>query len=167
MQFKAGDVIVHPVHGVGHIATIEEKLFSQEKARLYYHITFSNSNMWVPINTQGAVGLRSVTAKKHLDKYRELLKSPAIPLNKNQPQQRHLALINRLKQGSFKIMCEVVRDLTASSLQKPLGVMTKDVLRKTQGRLYQEWATAADISVTEATEEINALLQTAQEATLK
>ena len=59
-------------------------------------------------------------------------------------------------------MCEVVRDLTALNGEKPLGAAIKTILRKTQQKLYQEWATAADISVAEAAEEIQSLLQTAQ-----
>jgi RNA polymerase-interacting CarD/CdnL/TRCF family regulator len=90
----------------------------------------------------------------------------ACPASKG-PQAPHGELTNRLKEGSFQTMCEVVRDLTASDWQMPLGVTTKAMLRKVQQRLYQEWATAADISVAEATKEIDTLLQASQEAALK
>jgi len=169
MQFKVGDVVVHPAYGIGHIVKIEEKLFSKKgTARLYYQITMPNRNtIWTPVEVQEANGLRLVTAKSDLDRYRNLLKSRPVPLEKNH-QQQHLELVSRLKQGSFQVTCEVVRDLTVSGWQKPLGVTSKALLRKTQERLYQEWAMAADMSIAEATEEIDTLLQkTTQEVTLK
>jgi RNA polymerase-interacting CarD/CdnL/TRCF family regulator len=166
MQFKAGDVVVHPVYGVGHITAIEEKQFSELEACLYYQIALPKSNIWVPIEAQAAIGLRLVTAKGDLDKYRDLIKSRPVLLNSSLPK-RHVELASRLKEGSFQTMCEVVRDLTASGWQKPLGATAKATLRKAQERLYQEWAAAAEISIAEATKEIDTLLQATQEAALK
>jgi RNA polymerase-interacting CarD/CdnL/TRCF family regulator len=123
------------------------------------------NTMWTPVEAQVANGLRLVTAKSDLDQYRDLLKSPPVSLNNDHPQ-RYLELVSRLKQGSFQVTCEVVRDLTLSDWQKPLGITNKTILRKTQQRLYQEWASAADISIAEATKEIDTLLQATQKATL-
>jgi CarD family transcriptional regulator len=166
MQFKVGDFVVHPVYGMGDIVKIEEKRFSEIGARLYYEIALPRSTIWIPVEAQATVGLRLVTAKSDLDQYRDLIKSRPILLNSNLPK-RHVELASRLKEGSFQTMCEVVRDLTASDWQKPLGVTNKTILRKTQQRLYQEWATAADISIAEATKEIATLLQATQEEALK
>ena len=166
MQFKVGDNVVHPVYGVGHIVQIEVKQFSEEKARQYYKVILSRSTIWIPVEAQVAVGLRSVTAKSDLDQYRNLIKSRPVLLNSNLPKQ-HVELASRLKEGSFQTMCEVVRDLTASSWQKPLGATVKAILRKTREGLYQEWASAADISTAEATKEIDTLLLATQEAALR
>lgn len=166
MQFKVDDTIVHPMYGVGHVTAIEKKQFSEMEACLYYQIAFLRSNIWIPVEAQAAIGLRSVTAGRDLDEYRDLIKSDPVLLTGDLPK-RHVELAGRLKEGSFQTMCEVVRDLTASDWQKPLGVTAKAILRKTQERLYHEWATAAGISITEATKEIETLLQTTQEAALK
>jgi RNA polymerase-interacting CarD/CdnL/TRCF family regulator len=56
-------------------------------------------------------------------------------------------------------LCEVVRDLTAWSLRKRLGPADKNTLQNTRERLYREWAIAAGVPMTEATKEIDALLQ--------
>jgi CarD family transcriptional regulator len=168
MQFKVSDVVVHPAYGIGHIVKIKEKQFSKKNvARLYYQITMPNRNtMWTPVEDQVSNGLRLVTAKSDLDRYRTLLKSrPVIPEKQRLP--RYLELVSRLKQGSFKVTCEVVRDLTVSGWQKPLGVTARTILQKTQRRLCQEWAAAADISIAEATKEIGSLLQATPEAALK
>lgn len=170
MQFKVGDFVVHPAYGIGHIATIKEKQFSQKSApRLYYQITMPKNHhtIWTPVEVPAANGLRLVTAKSDLDRYRNLLKSAPVPLNTDQPQRRHLELASRLKQGSFRVMCEVVRDLTAMGEQKPLGPTDRATLQKTLEKLSQEWATAAGISIAEAIKEINSLLRATQEEVLK
>ncbi len=161
MQFKVGDVVVHPAYGMGHVVNIKEKQFSQiNAAKMYYQITMPNhSTVWTPVKTK-ASGLRLVTVKSDLDQYRNLLKTRPV-YSQTERHRQHLELVSRLKEGSFWVMCEVVRDLTLSDWQKPLGITNKTILRKTREKLYQEWAIAADISVAEATEEINTLLETA------
>jgi CarD family transcriptional regulator len=166
MQFKVGDNVVHPVYGLGHIVKIEEKQFSEIGAtHLYYKITLPRSTIWIPIEAQAIIGLRLVTAKRELDQYRNLLKSRPVPLNNDDPQ-RHVELASRLKQGSFRVVCEVVRDLTAWGWRKPLGRTDAATLQKTRDSLYQEWATAAGLSMAEATEEVESLLRAARQVSM-
>ena len=165
IQLKIGDFVVHPVYGVGHLVKIEEKQFSEMRARLYYQITLPRSTVWIPVEAQATSGLRLVTARSDLDRYRNLLESRPVPLHKDY-KRRHLELVSRLNQGSFQVVCEVVRDLTAWGWRKPLNRTDTVTLKKTQESLYQEWATAAGVSVAEAIKEIKCLLQTTQPASL-
>jgi RNA polymerase-interacting CarD/CdnL/TRCF family regulator len=161
MQFKISDWVVLPAYGIGQIREIEEKIFSEQGARLYYKIALSKHSIWIPVEAHEVSGLRLVTVKSELDHYRHLLKSPPIPLEKNH-HRRHLELVNRLKRGSFQIVCEVVRDLTAWGWRKPLGQTDTALLQKTRQSLYQEWAAAAGVPVTEAIREVDSLLLTAR-----
>ena len=163
MQFKVSDLVVHSTYGVGRIVEIEEKMFSEKGTRLYYKITLPKRTVWIPVEAQEARGLRLVTVKSELDQYRTLLKSPPVALHKNH-YWRHLELVSRLKQGSFQVVCEVVRDLTAWSWRKPLGQTDTSTLQKTRESLYQEWATAAGVTVVEAIKEVEALLRTTRQA---
>ncbi|MCL4299706.1 MAG: hypothetical protein KJ077_28480 [Anaerolineae bacterium] len=165
MQFKVDDLVVHLTYGVGRIAEIEEKRFFEKEACLYYKITLSRRTIWIPVKSEETHVLRLATAKSDLDQYRNLLKSPPVPLEKNH-HRRHLELINRLKQGSFRDVCEVVRDLTAWGRRKPLGQTDTATLQKTRESLYQEWAAAAGVSTMEAIKEIDSLLVTARQASL-
>lgn len=161
VQLKIGDMIVHPAFGIGHIMEIEEKQFSEQGVHLYYKIARLKHTIWIRVETQEASGLRLVTAKSELDYYRDLLKSPPVPLNTDH-RQRQLELGSRLQKGSFQGVCEVMRDLTAWKLRKPLGQADATILQKTRDSLYAEWATAAGISNTEAVKEIGSLLQATQ-----
>jgi CarD family transcriptional regulator len=163
MQFNVGAFIVHPTYGVGEIVKIEEKRFTGKGTSLYYKITLSNRTLWIPVESEIATGLRLVTARSELEKYRNLLKSPPATLNTNY-QKRHLELVGRLNQGSFRALCEVVRDLTARGWRKPLGQQDATTLKKTRQSLVEEWATSAGISRSEAVQEVEALLQTTQQA---
>ena len=163
MQFKVDDFVVHPVHGIGHIVEIAEKRFSGKETRLYYKLIWPRRVVWIPVEAQATIGLRLVTAKSDLERYRNLLKSRPVPL----PQKhylRHLELVGRLKQSSFQVVCEVVRDLTAWGWRKPLGSADTTILQKARESLYQEWATAAGVTNLEAIKEIDALLGASQQA---
>lgn len=165
MQFKIGDIVVLPAHGVGHITEIEEKRFSEQGTRLYYEISLTKRTVWIPVEAHEVSGLRLVTIKKDLDQYRSLLKSLPAALNTNH-QRRQLELAGHLKQGSFQGLCEVVRDLTALGWRKPLGQSDTSMLQKTRQSLYQEWAAAADIPVIDAIKEIDSLIQVTRQAYL-
>lgn len=162
MQFKIGDLVVHPVYGIGHVVKVEEKRFSEAGTRLYYQITLPKRSIWIPVEARVTIGLRLVTAKSDLDQYRALLKSRPVLLDKNH-RRRHLELTNRLKQGSFQVVCEVVRDLTAWGWRKPLSATDAALMQKARESLCQEWAVAADVSITEASKEVEALLRVTQQ----
>jgi RNA polymerase-interacting CarD/CdnL/TRCF family regulator len=166
MRLKVGDLVVHPAYGIGHVVKIEERQFSEMRALLYYCVTLPKCTVWIPVEeAQTTIGLRPVTAKSDLDYYRDLLKGRPAPLHED-CKQRHLELASRLNQGSFQVVCEVVRDLTAWGWQKPLGRTDIVTLKKTEDSLYREWATADGVSIAEAIEEVKSLLQTTQQTPL-
>lgn len=157
MTFQVGDAVIHPVHGVGHIVGIIEKRLVEDRSRLYYEIATEKSTIWMPIELSATIGLRRVVAKRELARYRAMLKSRAAPLNDNH-SKRQAEIALRRKTGSLKILCEVVRDLTARSARKRLTQLDNDTLRKARAELEREWAAAAGISVVDAGAEIDALL---------
>lgn len=163
IKFKTDDFVVHPVYGVGHIVQIEDRQFSEKAVRQYYKVILPRLTLWIPVEAQASIGLRSVTARSELDQYRKLLRSRPVSLNHNHAQ-RHVELASRLKEGLFQVTCEVVRDLTMSGRQKPLGRSDAAILQKTRERLLQEWAASAGVSVAEASAEVDTLLQTTQPA---
>lgn len=157
MTFQVGDAVIHPVHGVGHIVGIAEKRFIEDRSRMYYEIATEKSTIWLPIESSAAIGLRRVVAKRELARYRTTLKSRPAPLNDDH-SRRQAEISSRLKSGSLKIVCEVVRDLTARGAHKRLTQLDNDTLRKARSELEREWAASAGISVADAGAEIEALL---------
>ncbi len=163
MQFKPGDSVVHVAHGVGHVISLDEKRFSGQEARLYYEVATQKGTVWVPIEAQPTTRLRPLTSAPELARYRALLKSRPGTLDPDH-RKRHLQLADRLKEGSFKVLCEVVRDLSAHGWQRPLSEGDSARLRKVRQDLCEEWAAAAGIAPEAAGQEIDALLAEARQA---
>jgi RNA polymerase-interacting CarD/CdnL/TRCF family regulator len=158
MHFKVGDHVIHLNHGLGQIVAIEEKQFGSAEARWFYCITIERSTVWVPVTVEMTPQLRLLVSKKALAGYRNLLRSRPVPLNPDK-RQRALDLTNRLRLGSFEVLCEILRDLTAQSWPKPLGSADANVLRKVQDSVFLEWSKAEGVSIVEAAREITEILQ--------
>ncbi len=162
MPFKAGDSIVHPTYGVGSIMRLEEKRLAESQPRWYYVVVVDKSTLWVPVDEHNAAGLRAVTPKKELDHYRAVLKSRPGALERDH-NKRRLIINERVKQGSFQSLCEVVRDLSAQGWKRPLSEADTALLQRLSHSLYREWAAAADVPLLDATTEVQALLQEAKQ----
>jgi CarD family transcriptional regulator len=166
MRFKVGDLVVHLAHGMGHVVSLEKKQLFGGEARLYYEVaTQRNTVVWVPVETDIAATLRSVTTKSDLGLYQQVLIRKPETLNKDH-RLRQIELIERLKHGSFQTICETVRDLTAHGWHKPLSDAGAALLRRTRDNLCQEWAVAAGVTVVEANKQVNALLLESKQAHL-
>ena len=164
MEFKIGDSVVHPIYGVGRVVRMDKKSFTTTtEPRLYYEVSTAKTTVWVPAETFEASGLRRLTTKVDLSVYRDLLKGRPLSLDKDHARRR-LELIERMKQGSFKALCELVRDLTARGWSKPLGGADAASLRKAHDHLCQEWAAAEGVPLAEATQEVDAFLLEAKKS---
>lgn len=156
IPFKSDDWVVHPQHGIGRVVKLETRQFGQTSAQPYYEIALTKGTIWVPVDGP-ANGLRKLTSKADMGRYRGVLKSRPKPLATDH-RRRQLELTDRLKESSFGARCEIVRDLTAHSWAKPLGESSAGLLRLAHEVLDQEWAAAQGLSLTEAAHEVQALL---------
>jgi RNA polymerase-interacting CarD/CdnL/TRCF family regulator len=156
MSIEVNDWVVHPQCGVGRVVKLEVREFDPGIAQRYYVIAIAKGTMWVPVDGPPS-GLRRLTAKGELGKYRGILRSRPTPLAMDS-RQRQIALAVRLKEGSFQARCEVVRDLTAHRWHKSLNESGSVLLRNVHEVLCAEWAAAEGLSFNEATQEVEALL---------
>lgn len=161
MPFQINDRVVHPMHGLGQVEEITTRSFPGTEARLYYEVAFSQSTVWVPVETGTHSGLRSLTPAEDLERYRAVLSAPPVPLNDDH-RQRRADLNELLRTGSFQVLCEVVRDLTWFGWRKPLREIDAALLRRARDGLTQEWAAIEDVPMPQASGEIDAILQTAR-----
>lgn len=157
MQFQIGDQVVHPIHGVGTVKTVSEQVFFGEKVQLYYQVAVQTATVWVPSDKQGSSILRKVAPKESLNECRKLLKQHPGSLDHDR-RVRVVEVTRLLKDKMLPALCETVRDLTAFSRQKPLGVTENELLKKTFKALCDEWAAADGVTVRTALDEIESLL---------
>jgi len=160
LLFKIGDQVVHPHHGLGIIADVEEKQFEPNDTRMYYVVSIPETTLWVPVDLSTS-GLRRLSAKSELDRCHQVFQSPPQALT---PGRNLLAsLSERLREGTIVTQSEVVRDLTAFGWKKPLYGPIADFLRMILNVLYQEWAEVKGVSQAMASKEIDSLLKKARE----
>ncbi len=158
MEFQIGDAVFHPIYGVGQVVAISDGQFLNNAGRTYYEITIGNSTVWVPVEAHATIGLRHVTTKRELARYRTLLKSRPLNLDSDHTKRRTV-ISSQLKNGSLQFVCQIVRDLTARGWSKRLTQVDVVALRKAREKLEQEWAAALGVTPNEASAEIDELLQ--------
>jgi len=157
MTFKVDEWVVHPRHGVGRIVEIEDHQFDSRPLQPYYQISIENGTMWVCVDDSSS-GLRGLTDKDELSKYRKVLKSRPEALTEDH-RQRQVDLSDRLREGSFQARCELVRDLSALGWNKPLGEAVAAISRVARQVLCEEWAMVEGTSQREALREVDHLLK--------
>jgi len=163
MGFRSGDDVVHPTYGVASIMRLEERQLAEAELRWYYVLAVGKNTVWTPVQSDESHTLRSVTTQHELDQYRTLLKSRPAALERDY-KKRRLEISARLTQGSFRAVCEVVRDLTALGWYRRISEGDAAVLEKVRDNLWREWAAAAGQSKLEAIQEVDALLLAGREA---
>ena len=158
MTFKTGDTVVHPQHGVGHVVNLEEREFAPGVVRRYYEVSIpGGSTLWVPLDPP-VFGLRKLAERSEIDDCRQILASRPSPLD-GDARSRQPDLANRLKQGSILTHCEIVRDLYAHGEHKSLYGTIAGFFKQTQNVLCQEWAIVEGVTLSEAVQEVNTLLE--------
>lgn len=157
MTFKIGDRVIHPQHGVGQVVKLEERQFDPGVMRQYYEISIGEGGtIWVPTDLSVS-GLRNLAKKSEVENCRQILVSRPVPLT-DDVRTRQSTLATRLKQGTILTQCEVVRDLFAYGEHKSLYGSMAGFFKQTQNVLCQEWAIVEGVTLSEAVQEVNALL---------
>ena len=156
-RLKVGDCVVHKTFGVGHITALVEKQIFEEGARLYYEVHLEKATIFVPVDSDHPSPFRMLSNEDDLVQLQRLLKSKPDPLDDNF-RARFLSVDLKLKEGSLKAICEVVRDLTAREHDKHLSKGDENRLQIAKDSLSKEWAASKEISLPEAEQEIENLL---------
>lgn len=158
-MFNIGERVVHPQHGVGRVVKLEERGFGSGVRRMYYEIAIqgAGSTLWVPCDPP-SFGLRSLADRAGIELCRKVLASRPVPLT-DDPRTRQAHLAERLKGGTIRVQCEVVRDLYAFGEHKSLYGSMANFFRQTQNVLCEEWALVEGVTPEEAAREVNSLLE--------
>jgi RNA polymerase-interacting CarD/CdnL/TRCF family regulator len=158
MNFNQGDHVVHQKFGVGVVVSVEGMNLTGDQSRLCYRCDFDKTTVWVPVSGQPSGTLRLITPKDHLDRYRRLLESRPVPLDRDF-HKRQIELETRMERGTFQGLCEVLRDLHALNALKPLNSYEKGLYRQTRDTLVLEWSAASGLPQSGVKSEIDRCLQ--------
>ncbi len=111
VQFKVGESVVYPSHGVGEITAIESQFICGSEIKVYV-VSFPQDKMTlkVPVSRASVSGLRTISQKGEISKIYETLKGKPKPGNKmwSRKAKDYEAKINS---GNVLFIAEVLRDL--------------------------------------------------------
>ena len=158
-EFKIGEIVVYPKHGVGEIIKIESMEVSSIKAKFYVvKMEQSKLTIRVPLDKQNEVGLRKISSKKIIDEVFNVLKL--------KPKIRRIMWSRRAQEYDAKIFSgdpikigEVVRDLFRKNSQPEQSYSERQMFQVALERLAREVAAVEKTDYFQATEKIETTLR--------
>ena len=157
-DFKIGEIVVYPKHGVGEIKKIESMEIGSIKTR-FYLVQMEQAKLMirVPLDKQNEVGLRKIASKKILDDVFSTLKL--------KPKIRRIMWSRRAQEYETKIysgdpikISEVVRDLYRKSSQAEQSYSERQMFQVAIERLAREVAAVEKTDYFQSTEKIEQIL---------
>jgi CarD family transcriptional regulator len=157
-QFKIGETVVYPKHGVGEITKIESMKLSNIKSK-FYVVKMEQAKLIirVPLEKQQKVGLRKISSKKKIEEVYNILKS--------KPKIRRIMWSRRAQEYETKIysgdptkIAEVIRDLLRKNSQPEQSYSERQMFQMALERLAREVAAVEKTDYFQSTEKIEIIL---------
>ena len=157
-DFKIGETVVYPKHGVGEITKIEIMEVSDIKTR-FYVVKMEQSKLIirVPLEKKDEVGLRKISSKKIIENVYTTLKL--------KPKIRRIMWSRRAQEYEAKIfsgdpikIAEVVRDLYRKSSQSEQSYSERQMFQIAIERRAREVAAVEKTDYFQSTEKIEQIL---------
>jgi CarD family transcriptional regulator len=143
VEFKVGDKVVYPGHGVGEVVEVKSKsIAGTEQQFLEIMICESGMKIMVPVAQAESVGLRRVVDKKAVDQVFAILKDRNFKIDTQTWNRRFREYSQKIKTGSVFEIAEVLRDLSVLKLDKELSFGEKKMLDTAENLLVSEIAIA-------------------------
>ena len=158
-QFKEGEIVVYPKHGVGEVMRIETMEVASIKTNFYVvKMEQSKLTIRVPLDKKEEVGLRKISSKKIISEVYEVLKL--------KPKIRRIMWSRRAQEYETKIfsgdpikISEVVRDLFRKSSQAEQSYSERQMFQVAIERLAREVAAVEKTDYFQSTEKIESILK--------
>src|SRR3989449_5569284 len=146
MEFKIGDKVVYPNHGVGVIEQISYGMLDG-RTETYYMLRISSNSLkvMVPRSNAAAVGLRPVIRNGDTSKVLVYLERGKFNSHHDW-KHRFKENSERMRTGSLIEVAAVLKSLVALSHSKPLSFREKKMLERAKFLLGSELATARNSS---------------------
>src|SRR6202007_3117108 len=150
MEFKIGDKVVYPNHGVGVIEQISYGVLEGRTENYYMlRITSNSLKVMVPRSNAEAVGLRPVIRNGDACKVLGYLEKGKFNSHHDW-KHRFKENSERMRTGSLIEVAAVLKSLVSLSRNKPLSFRDKKMLERAKYLLVSEMATSRNTSAESA-----------------
>jgi len=145
-MFSVGEKVLHPLHGVGVVETIEEKAILEKIAR-FSTISFQGDRLKIMVNLdQGNNMIRHLVADTEVPKVISFLRECRVNLAVKSSERYNINL-KKIKTGDPYQLAEVIRDLSDLSKIKKLSPKEAAMLKQTKRLVSSEFAQVTEVSV--------------------
>ena len=157
-EFKAGDNIVYPTHGVGRILTVEKFQYDFVEEQLYVIQFFQDKlTIRVPFSKVKLIGLRDITSKPTMARtFTNLKQKPKI--KKAMWSRRAQEYDQKINSGDIRLLSDVVRDLFRKDDQTEQSYSERQMFQVAFERYTREYAISYSIKFEEASAKILEIL---------
>ena len=157
-EFKAGENIVYPTHGVGRILTIEKFQYDLVEEKLYVIQFFQDKlTIRVPFAKAKLIGLRNITSKPSMTRTISVLKQKP-KIKKAMWSRRAQEYDQKINSGDIKLLSEVVRDLFRKDDQTEQSYSERQMFQVAFERYTREFAISSSLKFEEASTKILEIL---------
>jgi CarD family transcriptional regulator len=145
LEFKVGDAVVYPAHGVGKVAAVETQEVAGMSLEVYV-VTFDHEKMTLRVPTKKAktAGLRSLAGEDIVTKALTTLKGRA-RVKRTMWSRRAQEYEAKINSGDLISIAEVVRDLHRADTQPEQSYSERQLYESALDRMAREVAAANKI----------------------
>lgn len=160
MQYKVGDKVVYPNHGVALIEEVSKVSVDEHAAKCYrLRVAANKTIVMVPTNKTEDVGMRRVIDEKEAKRLMRQLRAPDVSTGRDW-KERFQENAARMQTGSIRDVADVMKSLTVLQQQKDLSDREKRMLEKARYLLVSEMAAAEDLTDEKVEDKIDKALGT-------
>jgi CarD family transcriptional regulator len=160
-EFKAGDHVVYPTHGVGTVQGIEEMPVAGMSLKVII-VTFEENRMTlrVPVNKAASSGLRKLASGEQMQEALEVLRGRA-RIKRTMWSRRAQEYEAKINSGDPIAIAEVVRDLHRNAGQPDQSFSERQIYEQALDRLSAELAAIDRTDKAAAAEKLQTFLKAA------
>jgi CarD family transcriptional regulator len=168
MEFRIGDKVVYPNHGVGIIEQITSRSVDGGDAEKYYMLRIhSNASLvMVPLTNVKSVGMRRIIKRADVDSLFKLLQEDIFEPEADW-KGRYKDHSEKMRTGSIFQVAEVLRNLMYLSFKKSLSFREKRMLDRAKQLIVSEVATVRGVAEKSVEDQIDRIMTTAYERSVK
>jgi CarD family transcriptional regulator len=161
VEFKAGDHVVYPTHGVGQVQGIEEMPVAGMSLKVII-VTFEENRMTlrVPVNKAASSGLRKLASGEQMQEALEVLRGRA-RIKRTMWSRRAQEYEAKINSGDPIAIAEVVRDLHRNAGQPDQSFSERQIYEQALDRLAAELAAIDRTDKAAASEKLQTFLKAA------
>jgi len=152
-MYKIGQKVIHPLHGVGVVEKIEEKMILG-KVSQFAVISFQNDRLKIMVNlNQNNSLIRNLVGKEEVPKVLKFLRKCKSDLP-TRSSERYNINLKKIKSADIYQVAEVIKDLSDLSTVKKLSPKELSMLKQTKKLLSTEFSYITEMTPEEIEEMI-------------